>query len=100
MLWSPSGNSSRGAVPPSSLGDSLASAGCPGSLVSSSSFRRSAIGPKEGGITLTAIDTPGRFTFSRLVEESKEGRTGEVITRIIFVPDRLEKQMSLQFGIG
>ena len=58
------------------------------------------IGPKEGGITLTAIDTPGRFTFSRLVEESKEGRTGEVITRIIFVPDRLEKQMSLQFGIG
>jgi len=55
------------------------------------------IGPKGDQLQLKAVGTEGRFTAKRLVEESKEGRTGEVITRIAFVPVQLEREMTLKF---
>ena len=55
------------------------------------------IGPKSRGLTLRAVDTPGRFRSKRLVEESKEGRTDDVITRITFVPAKLGKELRLRF---
>jgi hypothetical protein len=36
----------------------------------------------------------------RLEEESKEGRTGEVVTRIVFTPARLARQMVLRFRLA
>jgi hypothetical protein len=57
------------------------------------------IGPKDNRLTLSAPDTAGKFSIKRLVEESKEGSTGEVITRISFVPRKLEKEMRLRFGM-
>jgi hypothetical protein len=56
------------------------------------------IGPR--GIRLSAVETPGRFRFRRLVEESKEGRADEVITRITFTPRKLGKEMRLRFEVA
>ncbi len=58
------------------------------------------IGSRPKGLVLSAVDTPGRFSAERLVEESKDGRTDDVITRITFVPGRLEKEMCLRFEVG
>ncbi len=58
------------------------------------------IGPKTKGVVLSAVETLGKFSVRRLVEESKEGRAGHIITRITFVPKRLETEMRLRFEIG
>ena len=58
------------------------------------------IGPVESLLHLTAVDTPGQFHVTRMEEESKEGRTDQVITRITFVPETLVKTMCLRFEIG
>ena len=55
------------------------------------------IGPRRGGLLLREVDTPGKFDAARLVEESKEGRSGQVITRITFVPEKLDREMRLRF---
>ena len=57
------------------------------------------IGAKTSGLRLTA-NMPGKFSVARLVEESKEGRSDQVITRISFVPKKLEKEMALVFEMG
>ena len=64
-----------------------------------SSGRKSVrIGPKTSGVTIRAT-MPGRFRVERLVEASKEGRTDDVISRITFVPARLQKTMKLSFEV-
>jgi hypothetical protein len=57
------------------------------------------IGPERGGVTLKS-EVAGRFRVERLEEESKEGRTGEVVTRIVFTPARLARQMVLRFRLA
>lgn len=56
------------------------------------------IGRRGGQVTLSAA-APGRFKVDRLVEESKEGRSDEVLTRIAFRPARLAKVMRLAFEV-
>jgi len=58
------------------------------------------LGAQGNALCLTAINTPGAFSARRLVEESKEGRTDEVITRITFAPDKLDVEMCLRFEIS
>ena len=58
------------------------------------------IGPPGDRMTLKAAGTEGTFEVKRLVEESREGRTGQVITRITFSPARTGKKMSLRFEIA
>ena len=58
------------------------------------------IGPKRDGIRVSAMDTPGTFRADLLTEESKEGRTGHAITRIVFEPKSLRRDMCLRFEIG
>ena len=58
------------------------------------------IGTKADGLTIRAEDTPARFRAKRLPEESKEGRTGDVITRITFEPAGLRRSMSLSFRLS
>ena len=58
------------------------------------------IGAKAKGVILSAVDTPGTFSAARLVAASKEGRTGDVITRITFAPETLEKDMGVRFEIA
>lgn len=41
-----------------------------------------------------------RFRVERLEEESKEGWTEAVVTRIVFRPARLAKQMRLRFRVA
>ncbi len=57
------------------------------------------IGERERSVTLSAKETPGEFETERLVEESKEGRTDKVLTRITFAPASLEKSMRLVFDV-
>ena len=58
------------------------------------------IGPENAGLALSAVDTPGAFSIQRFEEESKEGRTDEVVTRITFTPEHLSKDLCLRFEIG
>ena len=58
------------------------------------------IGPKDRGIALSAVDTPGMFSVKRFEEESKEGRTDEVVTRIIFTPEHLSQDLCLRFEMA
>ena len=58
------------------------------------------IGPENAGLALSAVDTPGAFSIQRFKEESKEGRTDEVVTRIAFTPEHLSKDLCLQFEIA
>ncbi len=58
------------------------------------------IGAKTSGLTLVAESCAGRFDAVRMVEESKEGRTDDVITRIRFTPDTLARRMTLRFRIA
>ena len=58
------------------------------------------IGSKTAGVVLTAENCAGRFEAERMVEASKEGRTDQIVTRIRFLPDTLEKQMTLRFRVA
>ncbi|KPK83473.1 MAG: hypothetical protein AMJ81_08205 [Phycisphaerae bacterium SM23_33] len=55
------------------------------------------IGQGRGAVRLSATGAGGRFAVQRLVEESEEGRTGDVLRRITFTPNRLQKSMRLAF---
>ena len=57
------------------------------------------VGPQGEGITLSAVDTPGTFSVKRFEEESKEGRTDEVVTRVIFTPAELSQDFCLRFAM-
>lgn len=61
--------------------------------------RAAVVGRGRRSVTITAR-TPGRFAAERLVEESEEGRTGAVVTRLTFAPARLEREMALVFRIA
>ncbi len=61
--------------------------------------RAVAVGKGRRSLTIAAQQA-GRFTATRLVEESKEGRTDGVVTRIAFVPARLGRQFTLAFRIA
>jgi hypothetical protein len=56
------------------------------------------IGPRGNGITVSA-EAKGRFTVTAHEEESKEGRTDQVIQRVTFVPASLDRELSLRFLI-
>ena len=56
------------------------------------------LGSKTNGLTIRA-KAEGTFSINRMEEESKEGRGGEVITRIVFRPSNLDKEMVLTFEI-
>lgn len=59
-----------------------------------------AIGPSDDAVILSAgVDTTGRFSVDVLEEESKEGRTDQVVKRIRFIPDKLATAMDLSFDI-
>ncbi|MDA0710966.1 MAG: heparinase II/III family protein [bacterium] len=58
------------------------------------------IGSKSSGLTLQAVGCDGKFEAVKLVEESKEGRSDQVVTRIAFVPSKLAKEMILKFSIA
>ena len=54
----------------------------------------------QGKITATlTAHQPGRFKPVAEVEASKEGRTGKLVTRIIFTPRKLQPQMTLTFKL-
>jgi len=61
------------------------------------SARSVLIGQGRGAVRLAACGAPGRFAVERLIEESREGPTGEVLSRITFTPRRLHKTMRLAF---
>jgi hypothetical protein len=58
------------------------------------------VGEAGRDVTITAKDTPGTFAVERLVEESKEGRTDEVVSRVTFTPAELKKSMRLAFQVA
>ena len=58
------------------------------------------IGTSENNIQLSAVGITGKFNANKLVEESKEGRTDQIINRITFVPANLDIEMRLSFKIG
>ncbi|MFT5368203.1 MAG: hypothetical protein ACI8V2_003166 [Candidatus Latescibacterota bacterium] len=58
------------------------------------------IGSPKSGLTLTAIDCEGKFQVEKLIEESKEGRSDQVVTRISFVASELSKEMVLKILIA
>ena len=58
------------------------------------------IGESGESVQLRAIETPGQFSAKKLVEESEEGRTNEIITRITFIPRTLDAEMLLRFEIA
>ncbi len=58
------------------------------------------IGPKRDGIEIKAVDTRGTFRADLLADESKEGRTGHVVTRITFEPKGLGTEVVAKFQIG
>jgi hypothetical protein len=57
------------------------------------------LGTKANGLTVRA-KAEGTFSVHRMEEESKEGRGGEVVTRIVFTPSKLDKEMVLAFEVG
>jgi hypothetical protein len=57
------------------------------------------IGSGRKKTVLHAGAEPGRFRVERLVEESKGGRGQGIITRISFVPKRLDREMTVDFTI-
>jgi hypothetical protein len=57
------------------------------------------IGPRGRSVTITWSGAPGSFAAERLVEESKEGRSGGVVTRVTFRPRRLERRTELIFDV-
>ena len=58
------------------------------------------IGAKSTGVTIVPLEAGGKFRIERLEKAAAEdGKTGEVITRVAFVPDELSKEMTLRFEI-
>ena len=57
------------------------------------------IGTRFNGLRIKA-NSEGTFACNRLVEESKEGPSGEIITRITFETRSLIRKMRLRFLIG
>ncbi|MCY0874672.1 MAG: heparinase II/III family protein [Firmicutes bacterium] len=55
------------------------------------------IGDEACGMTVTAEGMAGRFAVMALVEESKEGRTGQTIHRITFHPEEVQREMTIRF---
>ena len=60
--------------------------------------RSVAIGRGRRKMTLSSADA-GAFAATPLVEESKEGRTDVIVTRITFAPAVLARQMTLGFSL-
>lgn len=58
------------------------------------------IGSKSSGLTLEAIDCEGKFEAKKMVEESKEGRSDQIVTRITFTPNKCDKEMVLKFFVA
>lgn len=58
------------------------------------------IGPKtRGGVILTCPGGNGVFSAEHLVEESRLGKDGRVLTRIRYTPKTLRREMTLRFRI-
>ena len=57
------------------------------------------IGDEEHGVILSAPDVVGHFNVTVLLEESKEGRTSEIIRRVTFEPHEVLPAMSIRFLI-
>ena len=57
------------------------------------------IGSGRRTVTLSAVNTDGVFRVQRLVKESREGRTGEVVNRVVFLPGTLARSMHLCFVV-
>jgi len=58
------------------------------------------VGPKNGGLALRAVDTPGSFAVEVLEEETRpHARTEKAIVRITFTPSHLCERMCLRFAI-
>ena len=54
----------------------------------------------DGEARLRAVDTAGRFEVVELAEESEaESRAGELLRRIVFVPETLTPDMTLRFVV-
>jgi hypothetical protein len=60
---------------------------------------RAIIGTDDRSVVLSAENAKGRFQSVRMTEESKEGGGDRVVTRITFIPDSLDSQMTLRFRI-
>jgi len=59
--------------------------------------RAAIVGRGRRKLVLAAPGTRGKFAAARLVEESKDARGDAIVTRITFVPSKLERQMTLAF---
>jgi hypothetical protein len=57
------------------------------------------IGKGRRSVVLTCSEGAGRFDGRRFEEEAKDGRAGEVVTRIVFTPQRLEREMVFEFAV-
>jgi hypothetical protein len=53
----------------------------------------------DGTLRLRADGAGGTFRVTELAEQSREARDGQVMRRITFQPDRLEREMTLCFRI-
>ncbi len=58
------------------------------------------IGPRtRGGILLTCPDGNGVFSAERMVKESRWGKDGRILTRIRYIPNTRQREMTLRFHI-
>lgn len=57
------------------------------------------IGAQRHGVTLQTVDSAGTFDAERCVEASKAGKSGQILTRIVFRPHTLSRRMTLRFRI-
>lgn len=55
------------------------------------------IGTQKRGLSVTAPDTPGRFTVQQLEEDPEDAKDDQPIYRIGFEPATLARQMTLRF---
>ena len=62
--------------------------------------RSAVIGTRPNAVTLRSTGDPGTFAAERLVEESKEGRSDGVVTRITFTPATLARELTLAFTVS
>jgi len=61
--------------------------------------RAAVIGKGRRTVTLASRNPGGKFAATRLLEESKEGRTDRVVTRITFTPSKLDRKLTLSFTL-
>jgi len=52
------------------------------------------------GAAVLSAKSPGRFEVEELAAESAESRAGQLVRRIVFVPEKLDKTMSLGFTVA